>query len=64
MGFYRGPHVVTDGLVLWLDPANPRSYPGSGTVWSDMSGNGNTVSLVNGPPFSSVSQGSMSFEGS
>ena len=63
MGFYRGPHVVTDGLVLWLDAANPRSYPGSGTVWSDMSGNNNTGTLTNGPTFSSASLGSIVFDG-
>jgi hypothetical protein len=63
MGFYRGPHVVTDGLVLWLDAANPRSYPGSGTVWNDMSGNNNTGTLTNGPTFSSASLGSIVFDG-
>jgi hypothetical protein len=41
MGFYRGPHIVTDGLVLCLDAANPKSYPGSGNTWYDVSGNGN-----------------------
>lgn len=54
---------MTDGLVLWLDAANPRSYPGSGTVWSDMSGNNNTGTLTNGPTFSSASLGSITFDG-
>lgn len=63
MGFYRGPHVVTDGLVFWLDAANPRSYPGSGTVWNDMSGNNNSGSLTNGPTFSSANNGSIVFDG-
>jgi len=40
-----GGQIVTDGLVLCLDAANKDSYPGSGTTWSDLSGNGyNAVS--------------------
>ena len=37
------PAIVTSGLVLCLDAANPKSYSGTGTVWSDLSGNGNNV---------------------
>jgi hypothetical protein len=33
-----GPgNIVTNGLVLYLDAANTRSYPGTGTVWNDLS---------------------------
>jgi hypothetical protein len=32
--------VVTDGLVLLLDSANPASYPGYGTTWYDLSPSG------------------------
>lgn len=32
--------VVNDGLMLYLDAANRKSYPKSGTVWTDLSGNG------------------------
>ena len=35
-----GPRIVTDGLVLCLDAANRKSYPGSGSTWYDLSGNG------------------------
>ena len=35
-----GPNIVHDGLVLSLDAGSTRSYPGSGTTWSDLSGNG------------------------
>jgi hypothetical protein len=48
MGFYRGPHIVTDGLVLSLDAGNTKSYPGSGTTWYDLSGNGNHGTISNG----------------
>lgn len=45
------PNIVTDGLVLYLDAANTKSYPGSGTTWLDLSGNGYNGELVNGPTF-------------
>lgn len=63
MGFSRGPSTVTDGLVLALDAANPKSYPGSGTTWSDLSGNGNNGTLTNGPTFDSGNNGSISLDG-
>jgi len=49
MGFFRGPNIVRDGLVLALDAASPRSYPGTGTTWYDLSGSGNDVTLYNSP---------------
>jgi hypothetical protein len=38
---YTGPNIVRNGLVLCLDAASLRSYPGSGTTWNDLSGNNN-----------------------
>lgn len=58
------PKIVTDGLVLCLDAANPKSYPGSGTTWTDLSGNGNTGTLVNGVGYNSGNGGSLVFDGS
>jgi len=49
--------------VLCLDAANPKSYGGSGTVWKDLSGNGNNGTLTNGPTFDSGNGGSISFDG-
>ena len=63
MGFYRGANTITDGLVLALDAANTKSYPGSGTTWSDLSGNGNNGSLVNGPTYDSSYQGTIVYDG-
>ena len=57
MGFYRGPKIVTDGLTLALDSQSPRSYPGTGTTWYDLSGNNNHGTLVN---FSGPGAGSTS----
>jgi hypothetical protein len=60
---YGNPQIVTDGLVLCLDAGNSLSYPGSGTAWSDLSGNGNSGTLINGPTFSSANAGSIVFDG-
>lgn len=59
----HSPRIVTDGLVLCLDAGNPKSYPGSGTTWTDLSGNGNNGTLTNGPIYSSSDGGSIVFDG-
>jgi len=64
MGLAHSPNTVTNGLVLCLDAANKRSYPGTGTVWTDLSGRGNNGTLTNGPTFNSGNGGSIVFDGS
>ena len=64
MGLGHSPRIVTDGLVLALDAGNTKSYPGSGTTWTDLSGNGNAGTLANGPTYSSDDGGSIVFDGS
>jgi len=61
---YAFGQIVTNGLVLSLDAADLNSYSGSGTTWSDLSGNNYSGSLTNGPTFSSANGGSISFDGS
>jgi hypothetical protein len=63
MGIAYNPRIVTDGLVLALDAGNRKSYPGSGTTWTDLSGRGNNGTLTNGPTFSSSNGGSIVFDG-
>jgi hypothetical protein len=63
MAFNYSPKIVTDGLVLYLDAANTKSYPGSGTTWNDLSGNGYDGTLVNGPTFDSESGGNFLLDG-
>ena len=58
-----GPDIVENGLVLCLDAANKLSYPGSGTTWTDLSGNNSNGTLTNGPTFSAGNQGSIVFDG-
>ena len=57
--------IITQGLVLRLDAANPRSYepPYTSTTWKDISGNGNDVTLTNGPTFNTNDGGSVVFDG-
>jgi surface protein len=58
--------TITDGgneNVLILDAGNPLSYPGTGTTWTDLSGNNNNGTLVNGPTFDSANGGSIVFDG-
>jgi hypothetical protein len=61
--YNNGPKIITNGLVLALDAANIKSYPGSGTVWTDLSGNGNNGTLTNGPTFDGSNGGSIVFDG-
>jgi len=63
MGFYRGPNLVTNGLVLSLDAGNTKSYQSGSTTWFDKSGNSNNGTLTNGPTFSSDNGGSLVFDG-
>ena len=56
------PRMVTDGLVLCLDAANVKSYPGSGTTWTDLSPTVASGSLINGPIFQSTLNGSIWFD--
>ena len=63
MSLFHSPSLVTSGLVLCLDAGNAKSYPGSGTTWTDLSGNGNTGTLTNGPTYSSANGGSIVFDG-
>lgn len=63
MGVLYNTSIVTDGLVCYLDSGNPKSYPGSGTSWADLTGGGNVGTLVNGPTYSSDNGGSLVFDG-
>jgi hypothetical protein len=55
--------ATTTSLILNLDAANIKSYIGSGTTWSDLSGNNNTAALTNGPTFTSSFGGNIIFDG-
>ena len=58
---YNNPKMVMDNLVLYLDAANTKSYPGSGT-WNDISGKGHTAT-INGATYNSDKGGCFIFDG-
>ena len=62
MGFYRGPNIVTDGLIYAIDAGSERSYPGTGTTATSLVGS-DTGTLTNGVGFSSNNGGYWEFDG-
>jgi len=52
MGLSHGASIVRSGLIAKFDAANIKSYPGTGTAWTDLSGLGNNATLVNGASYS------------
>ena len=64
MGLAHSPRIVTDGLVLCLDAASKRSYPGTGTTWTDLKGGNNgTLTNMDTSNFSDDNSGVLSFDG-
>ena len=57
-------NIVKSNLKLYVDAGRFDSYIGSGTTWSDLSGNNNNGTLVNGTGYNSSGVGSMVFDGS
>jgi len=64
MALAHSPKIITDGLVLCLDAGNTKSYPGSGTTWTDLSGNGNngTLNNMDGVNLDSANGGNLTFD--
>ena len=58
------PSIVTEGLTFHVDAGNISSYSGSGTTWTDLSGNGIDGTFVNGPTYSSDDGGKIVFDNS
>jgi len=61
MAIISNPSLVMSGLILALDAANTKSYPGSGNTWTDISANGRVGTLTNGPTYNSANSGSITF---
>ena len=60
-----GVNIVSNGLVLYLDASNTKSYVSGSTTWNDVSRSGSNYRgiLTNGPDFSSTNGGSILFDG-
>ena len=56
------PQIATDGLVLYVDAHNPKSYPGSGTSWYDLTGNGYNFNTNTAPTFTTGVNGVSCFD--
>lgn len=48
MGAISGPNIINDGLVFCVDAENKKSYPGSGTSWTDIASNTDSLEVTNG----------------
>ena len=63
MGIAYNTSLVTNGLIVYVDAANPRSYSGTGNTWYDLSGSNNHMTLVNGVAYSTNNGGIMQTDG-
>lgn len=63
MSLGHGASIVRDSLILHLDAANTKSYSGSGTRWSNLSGNNNNGTLTNGVSYSNENMGTLVLDG-
>lgn len=61
MAMRYNSQIVNDGLVLYLDAGNPKSYIGSGTIWNDLSKSGNNATAYGSPVFSTDGKGCFDF---
>jgi hypothetical protein len=59
----HSPSLILPGLVLCLDAANSKSYPGSGTTWYNLISGGVNGTLTNGPTYSSANGGVIALDG-
>ena len=63
MGLSHSPSIVSSNLVLALDPANSKSYVGSGVTIRDLLGISSAGTLINGPTYSSAFGGYLNYDG-
>lgn len=62
--FFKTRYVVADNsLQLHYDLADSACYSGSGTTLNDLSGNGKTTTLTNGPVYTTDNGGCLTFDG-
>lgn len=64
MSLAHHPSIVRNGLVLYLDAGNRKSYPTTGTVWTDLTKNKANGTLTNSPTYSTSNNGYLIFNGS
>ena len=60
---YIPSNIVDSNLLLYLDAGIFNSYPGSGTLWRDLSGNNNNGTLINGVGYDTSYGGGLNLDG-
>ena len=63
MALAYGTGGSLNNCILYLDASNPKSYPGAGTTWYDLSGNNLNATLTNGPIWGGNNQGVINYDG-
>lgn len=63
MSYINGPRIMSNGLVLYLDSGNLKSYPAAGNNMFDLMGSASTGSLKNTPTFSGNNSGYIILDG-
>jgi hypothetical protein len=61
MGTSYSPNIIKDGLVFYIDAANPRSYPKTGTTVTDITNN--NIGTLSSTTFESTNGGIFNFDG-
>ena len=61
MSYNQQPRIITEGLVLNVDAGDIKSYPGSGTTWTDRIGA--VARTIDGASFSRSNGGVFDFDG-
>lgn len=59
-----GPNIIHDGLVLYLDVGNIDSYPGSGSMLYDLSGNNKHHTIIDAPTYNNINPKNFTLNGS
>jgi hypothetical protein len=60
---YAFAKIVTDGLALAVDAADPNSYPGTGTTWRDITPNSNSGTITGSVTYTTAYKGGFVFSG-
>lgn len=63
MSFNYSPRIVTNGLVFYVDAANPTSYISGSTAWNDLTRNNINFTATATSVFDSSNVGSIVFDG-
>ena len=66
MALHHNPRIVTSGLVFHVDAADKNSYPGTGSTWYDLTGNGSNLTITGhtaSPVWESAENGRFAFDG-